>query len=131
MRIILLGPPGSGKGTQAQRLVQKHGIVQLSTGEMLRAAVKAETSVGLRAKDIMARGELVPDDVVVAIIADRISEPDAHQGFILDGFPRNIPQAHALDRMLAERGLKLDAVIELKVDEGILVKRMENRVAQM
>src|SRR5467141_4721623 len=130
MRLILLGPPGAGKGTQAQRLVQKHGIVQLSTGEMLRAAVNAGTPVGLRAKDIMARGELVPDDVVVAIVSDRIEAPDARKGFILDGFPRTVPQAHALDRMLKEKGLKLDAVIELKVDEGILLKRIEKRIAE-
>jgi adenylate kinase len=129
MRLILLGPPGAGKGTQAQRLVEKHGIVQLSTGDMLRAAVKAGTPVGLKAKDIMARGELVPDDVVVAIVADRIEEPDAHNGFILDGFTRTVPQA--LERMLAAKGLDLDAVVELKVDEGILLKRIENRIEEM
>jgi adenylate kinase len=131
MRLILLGPPGAGKGTQAQRLIAKHGTVQLSTGEMLRAAVAAGTPVGLRAKSIMERGELVPDDVVVAIIADRIDQPDAKRGFVLDGFPRTVRQAEALDRLLAERRLKLDAVIELKVDEGILLKRIEKRVAEM
>jgi adenylate kinase len=131
MRLILLGPPGAGKGTQAQRLVQKYGIVQLSTGDMLRAAVAAGTPVGLRAKSIMEAGQLVPDEVVVAIIADRIDLPDAKRGFVLDGFPRTVPQAQALDSLLAERGLKLDGVIELKVDEGILLKRIETRVAEM
>jgi adenylate kinase len=131
MRLILLGPPGAGKGTQAQRLVAKHGIVQLSTGDMLRAAVAAGTPVGLRAKAIMDRGELVPDEVVVAIIADRIGQADAKRGFVLDGFPRTVPQAEALDRLLAERGLDLDGVIELKVDEGILLKRIEKRVKDM
>ena len=131
MRLILLGPPGAGKGTQAQRLIAKHGIVQLSTGDMLRAAVAAGTPIGLRAKSIMDRGELVPDDVVVAIIAERIDRQDAKRGFVLDGFPRTVPQAEALERLLAARGLKLDAVIELKVDEGILLRRIEKRVAEM
>jgi len=131
MRLILLGPPGAGKGTQAQRLLAKHRIVQLSTGDMLRAAVAAGTPVGLRAKSTMERGELVPDDVVVAIIVDRIGKSDARRGFVLDGFPRTVPQAEALDRLLAERGLKLDAVMELKVDESILLQRIEKRAAEM
>jgi adenylate kinase len=131
MRLILLGPPGAGKGTQALRLVVKHGIVQLSTGDMLRAAVAAGTEVGLRAKSIMDAGQLVPDEVVVAIVADRIGQGDARRGFVLDGFPRTVPQAEELDRLLAERGLQLDGVIELKVDEGILLKRIETRVAEM
>jgi adenylate kinase len=131
MRLILLGPPGAGKGTQAQRLVHKHGIVQLSTGEMLRAAVAAGTPIGLKAKDIMASGALVPDDVVVGIIADRIEEPDAKKGFILDGFPRTVPQAAALDELLKKKHLKLDAVVELRVNESALLERVETRVAQM
>src|SRR5262249_44689075 len=131
MRLILLGPPGAGKGTQAQRLVEKYAIVQLSTGDMLRAAVKAATPIGLKAKDIMARGDLVPDEVVVGIVADRIDEPDAKNGFILDGFPRTVPQADALERMLAAKRLRLDGVPELKVDEKALLDRVTTRIAQM
>ena len=131
MRIILLGPPGSGKGTQAQLLLKRYGIVQLSTGEMLRAAVAAGTPVGLKAKEIMASGALVPDEVVVGIISDRIDQPDARNGFILDGFPRTVPQAEALDELLRHKRLKLDAVIELRVNESALLHRVETRVAQM
>jgi adenylate kinase len=131
MRLILLGPPGAGKGTQAQRLVKKHGIVQLSTGEMLRAAVAARTPVGLKAKDIMASGGLVPDDVVIGIISDRLDQPDMAKGFILDGFPRTVPQAQALDDLLKRKHIKLDAVIELRVNESALLQRVETRVAEM
>jgi adenylate kinase len=131
MRLILLGPPGAGKGTQALRLVAKYGIVQLSTGDMLRAAVKAGTPVGRQVQEIMARGELCPDDLVVGIIGQRIDEPDARRGFILDGFPRTVPQAEALDSILAAKGPALDAVIELRVDEDALLRRIESRVAEM
>jgi adenylate kinase len=131
MRLILLGPPGSGKGTQAQRLVQRHGIVQLSTGEMLRAAVAAQTPVGIKAQHIMASGGLVPDEIVVGIISDRLDQPDAAKGFILDGFPRTVPQAEALDALLKKKHIKLDAVVELRVNESALLQRVENRVAEM
>jgi len=131
MRLILLGPPGAGKGTQAQRLVHKYSIIQLSTGEMLRAAVAAGTPVGLQAKDIMASGSLVPDEIVIGIISDRLDQPDMKNGFILDGFPRTVPQAAALDELLKKKHIKLDAVIELRVNESALLNRVETRVAEM
>jgi adenylate kinase len=130
MRLILLGPPGAGKGTQSQRLTEKFGIVQLSTGEMLRAAVKAGTTLGRQVKDIMARGELVSDDIVVKIVAERIGQPDAKNGFVLDGFPRTVAQAEALDRLLRTKGMQLDGVVELKVDEDSLLRRIETRVEE-
>jgi adenylate kinase len=127
MRLILLGPPGAGKGTQAQRLVEAYGIVQLSTGDMLRAAVAAGTSIGLEAKSLMEAGSLVPDALVIKIVDERTNEHDAQKGFILDGFPRTVAQAQALDVMLDAKKLKLDAVIELKVDETKLVDRIIKR----
>lgn len=130
MRLILVGPPGAGKGTQAARLVEKYGIPQLSTGDMLRAAVAAETPVGLQAKAVMDAGGLVSDDIVVGIIRDRIAEDDAKKGFILDGFPRTLAQAEALDDMLSENSLKLNAVIELRVDQTKLVGRIINRAEE-
>ncbi len=130
MNLILLGPPGAGKGTQSQLISEKSGIPQLSTGDMLRVAVTAGTPVGLKAKEIMAAGGLVPDDVVVGIISERISEKDCSRGFILDGFPRTLPQASALDHLLKSKRLKLDSVIELKVDDAILISRIETRARE-
>lgn len=130
MRLILLGPPGAGKGTQAQRIVEKYGIPQLSTGDMLRAAVAARTPVGLKAKAVMEAGGLVSDEIVVGIVADRIAEPDAQKGFILDGFPRTVAQAEALDKMLAGKNVKLSGCVELVVDETKLVDRIVRRAEE-
>ncbi|WP_438748929.1 adenylate kinase [Pararhizobium sp. O133] len=130
MRLIFLGPPGAGKGTQAKLLTEKYGIPQLSTGDMLRAAVQAETDVGKRAKAVMDAGQLVSDEIVNEIVSDRIDSADCAKGFILDGYPRTVPQAIALGKMLEGKGLRLDSVIELKVDEDALVRRIENRVAE-
>lgn len=130
MRLIFLGPPGAGKGTQAARIVQKHGIPQLSTGDMLRAAVAAGTPIGIKAKAVMDAGQLVSDEIVIGIVADRIEEPDAKKGFILDGFPRTLAQAEALDRMLDSKGVKLDAVLELRVDQSKLVDRIVKRAEE-
>ena len=130
MNIILFGPPGAGKGTQAQRIVDRHGVVQLSTGDMLRAAISAGSELGLQAKSLMDEGKLVPDDVIIGMIADRMNDEDCKNGVILDGFPRTIAQAKALDAMFAAGHIQLDKVIEIQVDEAALFARIENRAAE-
>ncbi len=127
MKLILLGPPGAGKGTQAQYLIKEYDIVQLSTGDILRAAIAQETELGLKAKEVMARGDLVSDDIVNAIVSERLDEDDLKKGFILDGFPRTLAQADSLSKMLEEKNMQLDAVVELQVDENELVKRILKR----
>lgn len=130
MNIILLGPPGAGKGTQAQRLVDAHGIIQLSTGEILRDAVASGSDLGKQAKEVIEAGHLMPDDLMIEVIADRINEPDCANGFILDGFPRTVRQAEALDKLLADKGLAVDHVIELKVADDVLVSRIQGRASE-
>ena len=128
MNLVLFGPPGAGKGTQSKILTEKRGLPQLSTGDMLRAAIEAGTPLGLACKALMAKGELVPDETVVGIIAERYDQPDCANGAVFDGFPRTIPQAEALDKMLAQRGRKIDLVLELKVDDAVLLSRVEARI---
>ncbi len=130
MNIILLGPPGAGKGTQAQRLVEDRGLVQLSTGDMLRAAVRAGSNVGLQAKAVMESGRLVSDEIVVGVVSERLDQPDVKSGVIFDGFPRTTAQAEALDRLLADKGMRLDAVVEMQVPDDLLVGRIETRAAE-
>lgn len=130
MRLILLGPPGAGKGTQAAFLCAHYGIPQISTGDMLRAAVAAGTELGRKAKEIMDRGELVPDGIILGLVRERLQQPDARKGLVLDGFPRTVAQAEALDRLLAEMGRRIDAVIALDVPDEVLISRIENRIRE-